>query len=192
MRWRTTGKDGRVIVVERARPADAADVLRVHRAVLQERRWFITEPDELTDTVEMKVAVIRELTGANNCCFLVARVDGALVGMVIVQGGRLRRMRHVGKLEIYVLHEARGIGVGRALMSACVDWATHNPVICKLGLNVFAHNERAIGLYKAFGFEREGYRPREYRLADGTWCDDVLMYRLCDTPPQEPWMAAFR
>jgi RimJ/RimL family protein N-acetyltransferase len=42
---------------------------------------------------------------------------------------------------------------------------------------VFAHNARAVALYRKFGFEEEGRRLREYRFADGSWRDDILMAR---------------
>ena len=74
----------------------------------------------------------------------------------------------------------RGKGIGRALMTACLEWAEDNAQIAKIGLNVFTDNERAIDLYRRFGFEEEGRRLREYRMADGTWRDDLLMYRFVD------------
>jgi ribosomal protein S18 acetylase RimI-like enzyme len=110
--------------------------------------------------------------------FLVARVTGQIVGMLTVHGGALERMRHTGKLEIMVARSARRWGVGRALMSACVDWAEQSKIVLKLGLSVFTTNERAIALYREFGFVEEGRRPREYRMEDGTFREDVLMYRL--------------
>lgn len=177
-------------MVERARPEDAAALLEIHKAVLQEGGFFITEPDELDPSVEARAALIRFLNGAPNSVMLVARLNGKAVGMVSVQGGSLRRMRHCGRLEIFVAAEARGAGVGRALMDAVVQWATENPLLTKLALNVFAHNHRAIGLYERFGFLREGYRPGEYRERDGRALDDVLMYRSVEGEGELP--AAFR
>ena len=49
--------------------------------------------------------------------------------------------------------DARRQGVGRALLSAAVDWARNNGVR-KIELHVFPWNEPAIHLYEQFGFER--------------------------------------
>ena len=40
-------------------------------------------------------------------------------------------------------------------------------------------DERAIALYEALGFEHEGHRQREYRMADGSYRGDRLLYRWC-------------
>jgi ribosomal protein S18 acetylase RimI-like enzyme len=164
--------------VRSARATDAASLLRLQRAVLGERRFFITEPEELRDTVDDKVRQIRELERSTNSLFLVARRGPDLVGSLTVRGGALNRMRHTGKLEIMVATDARGQGIGRSLLGAAVAWAEAHPEIEKLGLSVFVDNTRAIELYRAFGFREEGRRPREFRLEDGRYVDDLLMYRF--------------
>jgi len=168
---------GFAVHVEPALPGDAPAILALHRRVLAEGLWFITEPDEFPEGVETKVAVIREASRADNGVLLVARQDHALVGWAQVVGGARRRTRHVGRLEMMVDARARGVGVGTALLGAVVTWAERNVVVHKLSLNVFAHNTRALALYGKFGFLEEGRRVREYRFADGTWRDDVLMAR---------------
>ncbi len=155
---------------------DALPILALHRAVLEERDYFITSPDEFAATLEQKTRWILDIREADNAVVLCSR-EMTVTGFVSVIGGVLGRMRHAAKLEIMVGGEHRGKGTGRALMEAAVAWAEANPVVEKLGLSVFATNERAIGLYSAMGFEIEGRREREYRLEDGTYRDDVLMYR---------------
>ena len=64
-------------------------------------------------------------------------------------------------------------GVGRALLEAAVEWARASGV-SKLELHVFPYNEAAIRLYESFGFEREGYRKRQYRRGQ-EYVDAILM-----------------
>jgi ribosomal protein S18 acetylase RimI-like enzyme len=164
------------VTIEPARSEDAPAVLAIHRAILTEGRWFISRPHEIGG-IDATVRLIRECGRHPTSTFLVARNDGAIVGFLAVRGGSLERMRHTGKLEIMVAAEARGTGVGRALMQACIDWAAANPALEKLGLSVFADNTAAIALYRRFGFEQEGHRVAEYKLEDGTYRDDLLMFR---------------
>jgi ribosomal protein S18 acetylase RimI-like enzyme len=161
--------------VDAGSDADAALVLEIHRQVLAEGDYFITEADEFRQTRAWKAAAIRDLVGSKNSCFLVGRLDGQLVGALIAQGGHLRRSRHVARLEIFVGQAARGRGVGRALMDAAIGWARDNAEVEKLALTVFADNDRAIQLYDTVGFVVEGRRGQEYRLGDGTYRDDLLM-----------------
>jgi ribosomal protein S18 acetylase RimI-like enzyme len=168
------------VEVAYARVEEAGALVALHRSVLSERDWFITEPHEFTGSIEDKVRLIRDLRRSANGVFLVAHREGKVVGFLTIQGGVLQRMRHVGRLEIMVDSATRGQGVGVALMSSVIDWAEHNPIVTKLALSVFASNERAIGLYRRFGFEVEGHRVREYRMEDGSYRDDLLMYRWVD------------
>ena len=45
----------------------------------------------------------------------------------------------------------------------------------KLVLDVFAHNEAAIALYRKFGFVEEGRRVKQYRRASGELWDALDM-----------------
>jgi ribosomal protein S18 acetylase RimI-like enzyme len=45
-------------------------------------------------------------------------------------------------------------------------------------LEVWPHNEAAIGLYERTGFEREGLRRDHYRRADGELHSSLIMARL--------------
>jgi ribosomal protein S18 acetylase RimI-like enzyme len=161
-----------------ARTTDAAAMLRLHRAVLEERRFFITEPEEFRESVDDKVRMIRDFERSGNSLVLVARRSPHLLGFLTIRGGPLNRMRHTGKLEIMVAPDFRGQGVGRALMEAGLRWAESHPELEKLGLSVFTDNTRAIDLYRQYGFREEGRRPREFRLEDGRYMDDILMYRF--------------
>lgn len=171
------------VVVSDAEGRDAAAVVALHRAVLEEGRYFITHADEFGGSVEQKAALIRGFLRQDNCCFFVARLGEAVVGMISLRGGQLRRMRHVAKLEIFVSDRVRGQGVGRALMDAALAWATAHVEISKIGLSVFDDNTRAIALYQQLGFLEEGRRPEEYREDDGTLRGDLLMYRWVDGRP---------
>ena len=163
--------------VEPAVPGDAPAILALHRRVLAEGDWFITEPDELIEGVEVKVAAIRDAARPQGGIFLVARQDHLLVGWAQVSGGARRRNAHVGRLEMMVDSRARGAGVGSALLAGVIEHAARRAHLQKLSLNVFAHNTAALALYRRFAFVEEGRREREYRFPDGSWRGDVLMSR---------------
>jgi ribosomal protein S18 acetylase RimI-like enzyme len=163
------------VVIEPAVPADAAALLALHRRVLAEGAWFVTEPDELRDDLATKHALVRDVGRLGNGALLVARAGPRVVGSGQVAGGSLRRVRHVGRVELMVDAEWRGLGVGRALLAELVAWARQNAVLKRLTLQVYADNERARALYRAAGFVEEGVRPREYRFPDGTFRDEVAM-----------------
>lgn len=165
------------VVVELPTPADAAALLALHRRILAEGEYFITEAGELREDVAAKIDLIRSMARTLNSHLLVARVGPQLAGMASASGGTLRRTRHLARVEMMVDAPYREAGVGSALLSALIAWGCENPEVTKLSLQVFAHNERAVGLYRKFGFLVEGRRRGEYRFSDGSFRDDLLMAR---------------
>ncbi|MDT0435209.1 GNAT family N-acetyltransferase [Streptomyces sp. NPDC005840] len=84
--------------------------------------------------------------------------------------------RHVRQiLGFLVAEEARGAGVGRALLRAAVEEARRQGAR-RLTLRVLGHNAPARALYASEGFAVEGVLPEEF-LLDGAYVDDVLMGR---------------
>ena len=114
---------------------------------------------------------------------LVAEVEGEVVGSAGLHptGPALRR-RHAMMLGISVVGAMQGRGVGTALMAALCDYADQWLGIRRLELDVYADNQRALALYRKFGFEVEGTH-RGYAMRDGVLVDSLSMARLRAAPP---------
>ncbi len=158
-----------------ARPRDALAIRALHRAVLEEGRWFVRTPDELPDLDWYERQIDRVRRSENAAWFVARGPDLPVSGFLTLTGGALARTRHVARLEVMVDRRARGRRVGAALLDHALAWARDNPLLDKIALAVFADNARAIGLYRSRGFEVEGRRVAEYREPDGTLRDDLLM-----------------
>ncbi|WP_225822659.1 GNAT family N-acetyltransferase [Streptomyces naphthomycinicus] len=109
--------------------------------------------------------------------FLVAEADGRLLGYVrIAPPTPLAANAHVLSIQgIAVAEEARGRGVGRALIRAAAVEARGRGAH-RLTLRVLGHNTPARSLYASEGFAVEGVLPGEFFL-DGAYVDDVCMGR---------------
>ncbi|WP_037669063.1 GNAT family N-acetyltransferase [Streptomyces griseus] len=109
--------------------------------------------------------------------YLVAEVDDRLVGYVrLAFPTGLAVNAHVRQIQgLVVAEEARGRGVGRALIRAAVEESRRRGAR-RLTLRVLGHNTPARRLYAAEGFVVEGVLPGEFLLA-GEYVDDVLMGR---------------
>jgi putative acetyltransferase len=112
---------------------------------------------------------------------IVAVLGDALVGTaeLYVNG---RRRAHSASLGIGVHDDFHGLGIGKRLLAELIDVADNWLGLRRLELHVFVDNERAIALYRQFGFEIEA-RLRGCVLRDGELIDDYLMARLVDAPP---------
>ena len=88
-----------------------------------------------------------------------------------------RRQAYAGVVEesIYVAHNARGEGLGTALLTELVAQADEAGV-WTIQTSIFPENVASIALHRRCGFRIVGTRERIARL-DGTWRDTVLLER---------------
>ncbi|GAA3108956.1 GNAT family N-acetyltransferase [Streptomyces echinatus] len=109
--------------------------------------------------------------------FLVAEAGGRLLGYVrLTRPTPLASNAHVLTVQGFaVAEEARGRGIGRALLRAAVAEARDRGAR-RLTLRVLGHNTPARGLYEAEGFAVEGVLPGEF-FVGGEYVDDVCMGR---------------
>ncbi|MEU6004879.1 GNAT family N-acetyltransferase [Streptomyces sp. NPDC047453] len=109
---------------------------------------------------------------------LVAELGGRLVGYIRLGfPTELASNAHVRQIRgLAVAEEARGSGVGRALLRAAVEEARRQGAR-RITLRVLGHNTPARKLYESEGFVVEGVQPEEFHLG-GAYVDDVLMGRF--------------
>ncbi|WP_367387252.1 GNAT family N-acetyltransferase [Bacillus vallismortis] len=122
---------------------------------------------------------IKEDTEKKRNLFLVAEVQERLAGFSRCEGTDLKRSSHKAEFGVCVLKEFWGYGIGKHLLQQSLSWADTNGMK-KISLNVLETNERAISLYKTYGFEAEGILKKEKLLSDGNYYNTVVMGRFHD------------
>ena len=131
------------------------------------RYWedFPRTEHEIKGRIRKRLEEAREKT-------IVAELDGEPAGSVSVEP-ETGRCRHVAWLGIFVKRKHWGKGVGGALMEEAIKLA--GQLGCrKLMLGTTEGNERAIKLYRKFGFEAEACMSG-YSYVDGSWRDEYIM-----------------
>jgi RimJ/RimL family protein N-acetyltransferase len=140
------------------------------RSVAAERVFLMTE--QLTRTVEEVRQQFRDADPRTEL-YLVAEVEGAVVGGADFRRGRQSKNAHVAELGVSVLRAYRRLGLGEGLLRAGLEWARAEG-IRKVRLGVFATNASAIALYRKLGFVEEGCLKGEVIL-NGQPVDELLL-----------------
>jgi phosphinothricin acetyltransferase len=78
-------------------------------------------------------------------------------------------------VSVYVAEEARGAGLGRALLELLVE-RSEQAGYWTLTAGVFPENEASLRLHRACGFREVGVRER-IGESDGVWRDVVWLER---------------
>jgi phosphinothricin acetyltransferase len=110
----------------------------------------------------------------------VAVLDGRVAGWVAVSAVSDRCV-YGGVVEnsVYVGADARGRGVGRALLESLVA-STEAAGIWTIETGIFPENAASLRIHERVGFRVVGRRERLGKL-DGVWRDVLLLERRCPT-----------
>lgn len=175
-----TLKNRKKIIIRQAEPNDAKALLKFSEEIFENDEFFLTTREEISEqlTVEKQKERIEKYLNNSGTVLLAAEANGVIAGTSEVNKGERTRCRHVGKVGISLLNEYRGIGCGTALLQSIIKWAREDELIEKLGLEVFANNVSAIGLYKKLGFCEYGRAPKEIKINENEYVDSILMYKF--------------
>lgn len=140
-------------VLRRLQPEDERAAARVHAAAFRERfDWylFLEDPDPVTNAEKVVRSLVQGPWGEYlPWASFVAETEGTMAGMTIALHAPGRALI----ADVSVDPASQGRGLGRALVSACVQELRdrREPVIA---LAVTEGNRRALRLYESLGFVR--------------------------------------
>jgi GNAT superfamily N-acetyltransferase len=143
-------------MVVTVRPVCADEVAALYRL---RRRSLAEDPDAFDQTVAdadakgvQPLADLLGQAGEDRELVLFGEVDGAAVGLVFVSRSRRPRSRHRARLwGMWVAPQARGVGVGAALLAEALRWC-RDVGVEMVDLWVVTDHHRAIRVYERAGF----------------------------------------
>lgn len=114
---------------------------------------------------------------------LVAWRGGTLAGAITCEREARIKTRHIGHIVgMMVPPEARGAGVGSALLDACIARCRASREVGLLTLSVTSGNEAALRLYERAGFVRYGRLERAIRVGNRYHAKDLMVLDLRPSP----------
>lgn len=168
------------IKIRQAQLEDAQAIVLAERVIAKEPGLFCSEPHELTEA-----AVISSITAClqdKKGVYLVAELDGRIVGHAFLDPFGVKSLSHIASLNIAVHAGWQRQGIGTLLLDRIIDWANKTGQLEKIQLNVRASNFAAIALYKKMSFQEEGRLKNHVKLHD-RYVDDLVMGLNLKTTP---------
>jgi RimJ/RimL family protein N-acetyltransferase len=169
-----------MLTIREATKDDAASLLALMAKVGGESENLVTDENGLPFSLAQEEAYLQEKQKSKNSILLLAFEEKLLVGCAGCDTPARPRVCHGGEIGISVLKAYWGNGIGNQLFSSLLQWAKNPDTgLRKLSLVVRSDNERAIRLYKRFGFIEEGMVTRLFQI-NGTFYNGIAMVLLID------------
>ena len=165
------------VTIARAAPADAAAILEYLKQIGGETDNLSFGAEGLPFTPEEEAAYIAERTDSRDGILLLAKAeDGTILGDASLERGA-RRMSHRGEFGISVVRSHWGEGIGTRLMEKIIAFARENSFEI-IDLEVRSDNDRAIHLYRKFGFRTLCTYPEFCKIGGEAVDYDLMVLRL--------------
>jgi L-amino acid N-acyltransferase YncA len=162
-------KNGKMVTIRPAEERDAQQITVAVQEIIEAGQYIQKEaPRE----IEEEKAFIRSIVKKENM-YVVAEVDGEVMGIARVLRGDLQMKHHTGLFRTWLIAKAQGMGIGKKLMEYTLEWCREQK-LHKLCLTVFATNPIAYELYKKAGFHEEGVM-KEQAYLNGQYVDEIFM-----------------
>lgn len=168
------------------RPMGAADLAAykaLRDAALAERPGAFTSDaeTELRRPAETYLARLAGPADGGWPFTLTAWFGERLIGAVTCERDARVKVSHIGRIVgMMVEPEARGRGIGRALLDACIARARERGLLM-LTLSVTSDNAAAVELYASMGFVRYGRLERAVRVGTRFHDKDLMLLDLDKT-----------
>ena len=158
-----TLKDGRICILRNGTEKDGKAVLDNFILTHEQTDNLLSYPDESDITAEQEDQFLKNKIESDCEIEILAEVDGIVAGLAGIDSmGSKYKVRHRADFGISVDQEYWGLGIGRALMEACIECAKMAGYE-QMELNVVAENTRAIDMYEKAGFIEFGRNPKGFR-----------------------------
>ena len=155
-------KNGKECCLRNVVESDGQEVLENFNLTHAQTDFLLSYPDENSFDAVQESRFLKEKTESENEIEILAVLDGRVAGTAGIEAiGNKDKVKHRAEFGVSVAREYWGLGIGRALMEACIECARQAGYM-QLELDVVAENTSAISMYQSAGFVEYGRNPRGF------------------------------
>lgn len=170
-------KNGKACLLRNGTEADGQAVLDNFNLTHEETDYLLSYPEENHFDVMQESQFLKEKSESENEIEILAVVDNVVAGTAGIEAvGTQYKLKHRAEFGIAIAKKFWGLGIGQALLEACVECA-RAAGYAQLELNVVAENTRAVTMYQKAGFVESGRNPKGF-CSRRTGYQEVIFMRL--------------
>lgn len=155
-------KNGMECCLRNGTESDGQAVFDNYNLTHAQTDYLLSYPEEHSFDVAQEGQFLKEKSESENEVQIIAVVGDVVAGTAGIEAvGKKYKVRHRAEFGIHIAKEFWGLGIGRALMDACIECAKKAGYI-QLELTVVAENARALSLYRRAGFVEYGRNPKGF------------------------------
>lgn len=131
--------------------------------------YILALENESPEKIKNKIQNIKN----SNEMWSIVENNGIVIAVAILHKLSGKRA-HCATISIMVNPNFHSMGIGSILMNRLLEYSNNIFKIKKIELSVFSNNEKAIGLYKKYGFFIEGVKQQSVFIKD-KFVDEIFM-----------------
>lgn len=170
-----TLKNGETCLLRSPEGKDAAEILKHLRQTSAETGFMARYENEIQMTAQEEQDCLEHVISDPKSIMICAEIGGKIAANAgLNRVAPFRKYQHRAEFGISVKQKYWHMGIGESILTEIIKSAEKADYE-QIELEVVADNERAIGLYRKFGFEIYGTRQRSFRFDDGSYAAEHLM-----------------
>lgn len=166
-----------MVEIRKAAAYDAEKILEYCKIIGSESDNLTFGAEGVSITVDKEREYLENIFRSDKQLYLVAVNDDEIVGTANFSSFEKSRLAHRAEISLSVKKSMWGNHIGTRFMETIIDFAKNTANTEIISLEVRSDNERAIALYKKFGFETVGTFCGFMKI-NGKYVDCDIM-RLC-------------
>lgn len=162
-------KNGKTCILRNPNREDAQEILNHMILTSSETENMLRYCDEITMTEAEEGRYLNDIESSPNAIMISAVIDGKIVANAgLTPVSKLEKCKHRSEFGISIQKDYWGYGIGSHIMTGILESA-HQAGYKQIELEVVTDNERAVALYKKFGFQIFGTNERAFWCRNGKY-----------------------
>lgn len=152
-------KNGQECTIRSAKYEDGPEVRDLFLQTHGESDYLLSYPEEHRFDAKGESEFLQARADSDDEAMLLAVINNVIVAVASISAvGKKAKVKHRAEFGVDVAKDYWGLGIGKALMKACVECA-RNAGYKQIELEAVADNTRATEMYKSIGFVEFGRNP---------------------------------